>query len=234
MNLRTAIILMGLLIFKNYLSAAQSPTGTVGSWLMFFNQIRVHERWSIHNEFQYRSYEFTPNTEQTLLRTGLNYHINNSTLASIGYANVTNFAFDKEISPGIKVLENRLWQQFLMKNNIGRCFFEHRYRLEQRWLRADNNNRYLNRARVLLRMTIPLNKKTIEKHTVFLTFYNEVFIHLSSTPFDRNRLFGAVGFQFLPNMNIQLGYLAQTVNTTTKHYLQTAVNYNFDLRKKNN
>ncbi len=72
----------------------------------------------------------------------------------------------------------------------------------------------------------------MEKQTLFLTFYDELFIHLSKTTFDRNRLYGAIGYQFLPNLNVQLGYLAQTVNITTKQYLQTAIFYNVDLRKK--
>jgi len=36
----------------------------------------------------------------------------------------------------------------------------------------------------------------------------------------------------LPNLNIQLGYMAQTVKATTKQYLQAAIFYNVDFRKK--
>ena len=229
-TVKTSVIQV-LLLFSSVYSFAQSPSGTTGNWLMFFNQTRLHEKWSIHSEVQYRSFQHTPNTEQIMLRIGANYHINNKYSASIGYAYVPVFAFDKEQLPGIQVSENRMWQQFLMKNNLGRVNFEHRYRLEQRWLQTTNGDKYRNRIRYLLRVTVPLNKKTIEKHTLFLTFYDELFINFSSTPFDRNRLYGAIGYQFLPNLNIQLGYLAQTVNTTTRHYLQTAVFYNVDLRK---
>ncbi|MDQ3046788.1 MAG: DUF2490 domain-containing protein [Bacteroidota bacterium] len=202
-----------------------------GGWLMFFNQTRLHEKWSLHAEAQYRSFELTPNTEQILLRGGINYHINKSTLASAGYGYVLNYASDKDTLPGIQVSENRIWQQLIMRNNLGRCMFEHRYRLEQRWLESKSNIRYLDRIRYLLRVTVPLNKKTIEKNTLFLSVYDEVFIHFTSTPFDRNRLYGAIGFQFLPNANVQIGYLAQTVNNRTKHYLQAAVFYNMDFRK---
>ncbi|MEX2232016.1 MAG: DUF2490 domain-containing protein [Cyclobacteriaceae bacterium] len=94
---------------------------------MFFNQTRLNERWSIHTEAQYRSYEITPNTEQLLLRGGVNYHISNSAFASIGYANVTNYAYDKELMPGVQVSENRLWQQFLMRNTLERISFERLY-----------------------------------------------------------------------------------------------------------
>ncbi len=220
------------LFLMSFLSFGQSPSGTTGNWLMCFNQTRLHNKWSIHSELQYRSFEITPNTEQMLLRGGINYHINNSAFTSIGYAYVTNYAFDKEQLSGVQVSENRIWQQFLMRNNLGRCLFEHRYRLEQRWMQSNNNNRYLNRLRYLLRVTVPLNKKEIEKNTLFLSFYDEIFINLSATPFDRNRLYGAMGYQFLPNANIQLGCLVQTVNTTTKQYLQAAVFYNIGFRKK--
>lgn len=199
---------------------------------MFFNQTKIHNKWSIHSEIQYRSFEISPNIEQLLIRGGINFHINNSAFASAGYAYVSNYSFDKELKPGIQVSENRAWQQLIMRNNIGRFYFEHRYRLEQRWLESKTNKRYLDRVRYLLRLSVPLNKKEIQKKTIFLTFYDEIFIHISSTPFDRNRLYGAIGYQFLPNANVQLGYLAQTVNTTTKNYLQLALIYNLDLRKK--
>ena len=218
------------LILVSSFAFSQSPQGTTGNWLMFFNQTRLNEHWSIHAEAQYRSYEIAPNTEQLLLRGGVNYHINNTAFASIGYANVTNYAYDKELMPGVRVSENRLWQQFLMRNTLGRISFEHRYRLEQRWLNG-NQNVYLDRIRYLLRATIPINKSKMEAKTVFVSFYDEVFIHFNGKPFDRNRLYGAVGYQFTPLFNIQLGYLAQTVNTTTKSYLQAAVFYNLDFRE---
>lgn len=213
-------------------SVGQSPPGTTGGWLMFFNQTRLDHRWSLHTEAQYRSYTIAPNTEQLLLRGGINYHINNSAFTSLGYGRITNYPFDNEQLSASPASENRLWQQFLMRNSLGRFMFEHRYRLEQRWIRSNNNNRYLNRIRYLVRVTVPLNKPAVEKNTFFLSCYNEVFIHISSAPFDRNRLYGAFGYQILPNANVQLGYLAQTINTNTKHYLQAAITYNIDLRKK--
>ena len=190
----------------------------------------MDERWSIHTEAQYRSYEVIPNTEQLLLRGGVNYHISNTAFGSIGYANVTNYAYDNDLMPGVQITENRLWQQFLMRNTLGRISLEHRYRLEQRWV-GGSQNVYLDRIRYLLRATIPVNKNKMEAKTVFVSFYNEVFIHFNDKPFDRNRLYGAVGYQFSPLLNIQLGYLAQTVNTITKSYLQATVFYNIDFRK---
>ncbi len=199
---------------------------------MFFNQTKIHQKLSFHSEIQYRSFEINPNVEQLLIRGGLNFHINNTTSASIGYANVSNYSFDKEIQSGIQSSENRMWQQFIMKSSLSRFYFEHRYRLEQRWIESKTQNRYLDRVRYLLRISIPINNKEIKKNTLFFTFYDEVFLHINSTPFDRNRLYGAIGFQLIPNANIQLGYMAQTVGKATKNYFQFGIFYNLDFSKQ--
>ena len=146
---------------------------------------------------------------------GINYHINNTALATIEYANITNYDFDKEHALGAQASENRIWQQHFMRNNIGRFLFDHRYRIKQRWIRSNNSIRYLDRIRYMLRLAVPLNKKLIEKNAVILSFYDEVFIHISKTQFDRNRIFGSIGYQFLPDANIQMGYFRQTVNIQT-------------------
>jgi hypothetical protein len=236
-KLAKKIIYTLLLILNNHIPNAKAQLNktapSIGNWTMFFGQVRFNDKLGIHLEAQFRDYKLLNQPEQILLRTGIVYHINSTSNLTLGYASITNFAFNDERFENPTVNENRIWQQLLMKNNIGRFFFEHRYRVEQRWLKSQNNNLYSDRIRYLLRMNIPLNKKIIEGNTLFLSFYDELFINITSNPFDRNRLYGALGFQFTNGLNLQLGYMAQTVNVSTKHYFQTAINYTFDLRKKN-
>lgn len=231
MKLKYLVTLL-LIILGNSATSQTVSTPNLGSWAMFFGQIRIYDKWSIHAEAQYRDHGILEESEQILLRGGLNYHLNPNALVSAGFAHVNSYPYDNEFLQTPSSSENRLWQQFTMKNNISRVFFEHRYRLEQRWIETNSNTRYLNRIRYLLRTTIPLNKKVVEKNALFLSFYDEIFIHLNSTPFDRNRIYGAIGYQFLPNANSQLGYMAQTVNAKTKSYFQLGLTYTLDLRKK--
>lgn len=210
---------------------SQSPSGTIGNWTMLFNQTRVSDDWSIHTEFQFRSYEVEPNVEQLMIRAGVNYHVSDSAFLTAGYAYIPTYAFDKA-QDGLVTSENRVWQQFFMRNSVGRFFFEHRYRLEQRWIETNSRDRYLNRVRYFLRVSIPINTKTIEEGTWFVSFYNELFMNIVQNPFDRNRLYGAIGYQFAPSANIQVGYMVQTVGAVTKPYFQLALFYNIDLRKK--
>ena len=79
---------------------------------------------------------------------------------------------------------------------------------------------------------IPLNKDPIEQGTVFLGVYDEVFINDKKTFFDRNRLYGAVGYQLSKQSSFQVGVMRQQMNALAKNYLQVAVIINPDFRKK--
>lgn len=201
-----------------------------GNWTMYFGQIRFSDKWSGHYESQFRDYGVFDEPEQILLRAGINYHAGSRFMLTAGYGRITNYHDDEIFLEKPLVSENRLWQQFLLKDKLGRFYFEHRYRVEQRWLSSYNNTSYKNRIRYLIRINVPLNKKELEQKALFLSFYDEVFLNFSASPYDRNRLYGAIGYQLTPSLNLQLGYLAQNV-VNTKHYLQAAVFYNLDLRK---
>ena len=220
-----------MLLFNSVLPA-QFNTTEIGSWGMLFNQTRLHNKWSLHSEVQFRSYEIQPNTEQLLIRGGLSFHYNPSLIFTAGYGWITNYVNDGNVFKDQTVDENRIWEQIILKSNSGRVYFEHRYRFEQRWISTSTNTNYRNRLRYLLRMTIPLNNKEVKKNTVFIGLYNEVFINLTNSPFDRNRLYGALGYQVNSSTNIQLGYLLQTVGTKSKQYLQLGLTFNPDFRKE--
>lgn len=226
-------IIFCFIILKAVVITAQTPTAQMGSWAMLFNQTRLHNKWSLHSEVQFRSYDIKPNTEQLLLRGGINFHFNPHIVFTAGYGWITNYVNDERFLKPQTANENRLWEQIILKSTLGRMYIEHRYRFEQRWIETNSRTNYNNRIRYLLRVTIPVNNKEISRKTLFASFYNEVFINLHNVPFDRNRLYGAIGFQFSSSANIQLGYMLQAMGNISKQYLQFGINYNPDLRKIN-
>jgi len=207
------------------------PSGKSGNWTMFFGQLRFHDKWSWHAEAQYRDYGMFDEPEQIMLRTGLNFHPDPNVVLSAGYAHIPNFLDDGELFETPVVSENRVWQQLQTRHKVERFYFEHRYRMEERWLRSAAGTRYRERIRYLFRLSVPLNKKELTKGALFLGFYDELFMNFARSPFDRNRLYFALGYQFLPSANIQMGYMAQTVGSVTKNYFQTALFYTLDTRK---
>lgn len=192
-----------------------------GSWLMYFGTHKLSDNYSLHYETQLRNYEILSNFNQLLPRVGLNYHIDKNTSITAGYAFIpTQNKFDKGWGEKI-VTENRIWQQFILKNVVGRIKIRHRYRLEQRWIKNEALTYYKNRARYMLSLKIPISKN--EESPLFISLYDEIFLNISNTPFDQNRLFAALGYQVNKQMNFQLGYLRHRSGILNLNRLQIAV-----------
>ena len=220
-------------LLSNFLTAQDQTQDIPGNWLMYFGTNRIADDWSIHSEVQYRNHTVAPvNIEQLLLRTGLNYHISKSATVTLGYGYIPSYDYIDEESE-LSSTENRIFQQLIMTNKVGRVKFEHRYRYEQRWVKreATDETTYRDRWRYRLMAFIPLNKPTFEQGTLFLGIYDEIFMNTEDTFFDRNRFYVALGYQINKMTQVQAGYLRQRINPWGKNYLQFAVVYNTDFRK---
>lgn len=214
--------IVALFLFSLATLSCFAQQDKVGNWLMYFGQNKVSEKLSIHTEIQYRNHTIAPvNVEQLLLRTGLNYHIKDGGMITAGYAYIPSFIYDSDQKiPESE--EHRVWQQFISVNTIDRVKLEHRYRAEQRWV----NGEYKNRLRYRLMLFIPLNNDKMTSETWFVGAYNELFVNGSKNYFDRNRLYGALGYQFDPQSSLQIGMLNQKVYNTDKWYVQFAYVFN--------
>ncbi len=218
--------LTGLFLFLGILTinAQQPGEDEMGAWYMYFGTNKISERLSIHTEAQFRFYETTSNFNQMLLRTGLNYHIDPNAIATGGYAFIDTDNNFYEFEGEVNSKEHRIFEQFILKNKVWEFLFEHRYRLEQRFLDFGETTDTQHRARYRIQMTLPLT------NTFFLNFYDELFINLQDDLFGQNRLYGAVGVNITENTSIQLGYMRNQFANAVYDRLQLAVFYNPDLR----
>ncbi len=210
-----------------------------GIWYMYFGMNKIAERWSLHTEAQFRYYETSGNFNQLLLRTGANYHITPNAIVTGGYAFINtdpNFedfrAFGDILVEDIRIKEHRIFQQFILKNKVWEFLFEHRYRLEQRFITfgetgdSDFSKSTQHRARYRIQATLPLTD------TFFLNFYDELFINLQDNLFGQNRLYGALGVHITDNSSLQVGWLRNQFSNAVFDRLQIGFFFNPDLRKK--
>jgi len=108
----------------------------------------------------------------------------------------------------------------------------HRGRLEQRWVDGQD---FRTRARYALFANVPLNKTTLTEGAWYLAFYNELFINgqrdIGSDRrvdyYDRNRLYGALGYKFSDTGQVQMGYMQQHTKSVNKGQLQFSVHMSF-------
>ena len=242
------LISISILFFTKNIDA--QTTTQSNSWWMYFGNHKLNEKIGLHTEYQFRRHDFAKDWQQSLLRVGLDYYLPKKAMLTAGYGWIVSFPYGEQ-PIAVKFTEHRIWQQFIMQDNLGPFYFHHRYRLEQRFLEnasldANRNKvtdgyRFRQRARYRLLITIPISKKTLEDNTLFFSTYEEVFLGfgkgIQKNVLDQNRLYFALGWRFNKDMNVQLGYLNHYAikgdgeRKEMNHTLQAAVTYNLDLRK---
>ena len=198
----------------------------LGAWYMYFGSNKISEKLNFHNEIQYRNFDAIGDLEQLLIRTGIGYDLtenNNNVL--LGYG----FVLSKPYENGVKKenIEHRLFQQFITKQKFGRFNIQHRYRLEERFLEEDFRMRF----RYYLGFNIPLNNKEMLPKSFYLSAYNEIFLHLDSPVFDRNRVYGALGFVISKNLRIEAGYMNQIQENKNRGQVQIGFYNNIPFTK---
>jgi hypothetical protein len=189
----------------------------VGNWFIYFGNQKINDKWNWHNEIQYRNFNFAGDLEQLLVRTGIGYNLtekNNNLL--LGYGFILSEPYISGTNDKKKINEHRIYQQFLTKQTFGRVNISHRYRMEERFI-EDN---FKLRFRYFLSLNIPINKKEMTDNTVYFTAYNEIFLNVKSPVFDRNRLYGGLGFVINKNFKVEAAMMTQLLETKKRSQFQ--------------
>jgi len=193
-----------LLFFSAFVFAQDS---NLGNWIIYFGNKQINPKWNWHHEIQYRNYDAIGDLEQLLIRTGLGLNLtenNNNLLIGYGYILSENYLDDSDDK--VSIQEHRIYQQFITKQSFGRVSFQHRYRFEQRFVESDFRLRF----RYFLSLNVPLTNPTIEDKTLYLSAYDEIFLNTEKgNVFDRNRLYGGLGYKLNKTFRFELGYMNQ-------------------------
>lgn len=221
MNVLKKIIVL-VFVFTSTITFSQESN--LGNWMIYLGNKKLNDQWNLHHEVQYRNYNALGDLEQLLLRAGLGFNLtpsNNNVLA--GYAFIQSSNYIPNTDNKINSSEHRIYQQFITKQSIGRVNIQHRYRFEQRW----SNDNFKMRLRYFLAANLPLNHSVMEDGTLYLSAYNEVFINTKNTLFDRNRLYGGLGYQLNSHMKFEVGYMNQRFNVGSRDQINLIANISF-------
>jgi hypothetical protein len=226
-NIKPTRLFAAFLVFllPSQLTIAQrlADPNTIG-WYNNFNTIYFSKKLSLWLEYQWRRDEVITNWQQSLARTGIQYHFSNGVSALLGYGYIVTFPYGDYPAGPYPIPENRIFEQLVWNDAIGRVQLNHRIRLEQRFIgRIDQKAPvydisdliYLNRLRYQLRAAIPLNKQKIENKTLYAVSFDELFIgfgkNVNQNVFDQNRLGLLAGYQVNDMLKIEAGVFNQTV-----------------------
>lgn len=203
-----------------------------GAWYMYFFETKYKEGpWGLQGDVQFRNWDLIGDLEQLLLRGGLTYQPKTADIKfTLGYAHITSGTYGHHTSTN---LENRIYQEALYSHLFGTRFYStHRFRYEQRFI---ENQNFRTRYRYNFFLNIPLNKVVMEKNSIYLALYNELFINGQRNIgnghevelFDRNRFYAALGYMPFENLKIQLGWMNQSTDPWSKNQLQLSFHHQF-------
>ena len=232
---------------------SQPPTAVVNQpteWSAVTTNIKLTRRIGIYADVHVRLVDYQPMQNQ--LRIGIEYLTSDQlSLMPLGFVYVRNFIYGKQPTT-YENNERRIYQQVLYKHVAGRFGFNHRFRVEERFLQFHSVNSsdqvvdegFTNqqiRLRYRGSVSYPLNSTSIKAHTVFALVYDEIFISRGSKVIyenlDQNRFFAGFGYQFNKDISLQGGFFYQALikpNGTQQENnigFLTQLSYNFDFSK---
>lgn len=247
---RLILLVLLLTVLPCFRVSAQTTLhGELSTWFTVLNRFQFAKQWSFSNELHDRHGKFL-NVQGILLeRPSIDYLLNKNVEFSIGYSYINSRSYAPYFL-ALPKIENNLWEQIILKNDVGKVHFLHRFRQENRWfdkiVSDENGSRkdgkiYANRFRYRIDLSADLYKFKDSEKAIFFHAFDEFWFtqnkYLIPQDFARNWLYLGFGFKFNKTCNIQIGYMnqydrANATKYTSTPIIQTTFVKNFDFSKK--
>ncbi|MGH2624317.1 MAG: DUF2490 domain-containing protein, partial [Sphingobacterium sp.] len=162
------------------ISSVHAQENLFGNWYAWFNNVKINEKWGLNNDIQFRAGKNWKENSMFLIRPGINYYVSETQTASLGYATTILTNNLSEGQP--RLTEHRIWEQYIITGKIASVPVQHRFRLEQRFLKRSNEDVFSQRVRYFIRGIIPLNTALKNPFTTgpFMAIQNELFFNIQN------------------------------------------------------
>ncbi len=214
-----------------FIQTSSGQKSNFGNWFVYFGNQAINNKWNWYNEVQYRNYNFVGDLEQLVLRTGIGYNLtenNNNVL--LGFAYIYSEPYIPNTNQKTSNNTYTIFQQFITRQNFGRVFILHRYRIEERFL----PDKFAMRFRYFLSLNIPVTNKIMSPKTLYVSAYNEIFLNGETPVFNQDRVYGALGWVINKNLRTELGAMTQIFENRNKSQLQIVFFNNIPFKKNEN
>ncbi len=230
-----------LFLIISFAAAQHSTTHASMLWFNYSHSLRIAQHWSIGNDVQVRTWDWTERWSQFGVRTGATYQLNKHFSASAGFAwfGTARYINDDIVIPN----EWRPWEEIAYVIKCKKIDFSQRLRLEQRFFQQLAGSKKLSvykertRLRYRFEFTLPIKKEKIE-----VAIGNEVMInpgHLNdSLAFDQNRTFIHLNYRLSEHTTFQFQFIkliqwqAAGNLLDDQNVFRFGINQKFDLRHR--
>ena len=204
------VMLVCLLAINSY--AQKKPEKELGVWYTYSGSHGLSEKFSLKTFAHFRFFDQVEDFQQLVTRLGLNYKINKTFNATLGYSYAnTDGTFGLD---GGEVAEHRIYEDFNIKHNIKKLKLTHRFRGEHRFFK-DNTSHWV---RYELGLHYPLS----EKWTGYI--FNEMFLDFEGEAYNQNWSGLGVKYKLSESVKLQAGYIhINTANSADFDRLQVGI-----------
>jgi hypothetical protein len=220
-----------IFLFLTFFSIHAYADG-LGTWNIVNAKLTLSDQTSLFIEPQLRSLSFYDEFHYYEIKGGVTHELVKGLSGTLAMGTYNTFQEGGNFRTPAVQEEVRTWEQVNLRQNFGIFRIENRYRAEQRF----TSNNYRNRFRYRLNVIAPLNNKTVEPKTFYLTLWDELFFTNRAPYFERNRIFGGFGYEFSKRWAAQVGYIHQfdykILDETGRDFLQISLLMNFDYRNQ--
>lgn len=225
-NLFKIIVLLFPLVVLAQAPKQKEINQQTQSWFSINTVTKFSDHWGLVADAHIRENGFLKDNNFYFLRGGITY-IPNAKFSFVGgYAHMWLAPRNPDWSTYSD--ENRIYQQFQMNTKSGNVSIVQRLRNEQRWQEKIMNdqetgeNRFSDRVRYLISVTIPVFKK---KTAPSLVLSDELLIQFGKeivyNTFDQNRFFIGIKQSINPKLSFDFGYM--------NVYQQKSSGYQYDM-----
>jgi hypothetical protein len=226
-------LIMLLLCLTGYNGYAQL-TETQG-WFFLSHTQALTKKFDLLADAQLRSANRFDYLNTLLLRSAVNYNFNDKHAVALGYA----YKRDWEHKAQGKAIttENRIYEQYLFNFKHHRTEFTLRARLEQRWIKEDDDVSFSQRSRAFISAQIPLIADTGFTRGLYTGIQNELFLNVHHKDrvnkhlFDQNRSYISIGYRWNKKIDTEIGYQywyqKEMENDYRRNVIQIMVTTNF-------
>ncbi|GAB3647934.1 DUF2490 domain-containing protein [Echinicola sediminis] len=228
------ILCCTLLFFTGTFLSAKAQTKEVAhdnqQWLQYYNSLLLSDKWSISSDAGIRFKNHFDHFSTYIVRTAINYHLDNSTEIGLGFAHLGSY-IDQER----QLVEFRPFQEFNTTQTTHSIGLSHRFRVEERFFKSTDQapvetEAFNFRFRYRFMVKIPLLSFSSDKTAKNLSFNagDEIFINagkeISHNIFDQNRILLGPVLEFNENISASFTYQHQfSSGSSPSQYRQTDV-----------
>lgn len=209
-NRLSFVMMMALTVSANVQAA--SATSDTQIWVPININVKLTEQLRGFLEFQPRIGNDASHLSSMMVRPAIGWALNRQATIWVGYL---MSADSISLSSDTYRIENRAWQGFTWKDtaNDKQFIWEVRNRLEERFLPRNSDPSIRWRTRVRVEQIIP----TYSSWSVIAS--EEIFVNLNDNAYNaqlqagaqQNRAYLGIGYRFVPEFQIETGYLYQHV-----------------------